>query len=115
MSIEIVGHSGNLSSNVDSDECMGIRLRNRVSAGKPREHGAAGLPSDRETDRPRESSPWAGLPSRDRFAGADDGVAMVSNESWQNGRLKPTGMKAVAERAGVAISSVSECCRGIPM
>ena len=32
---------------------------------------------------------------------------MVSNEPWQRERLKPTGMKAVAERAGVAISSVS--------
>jgi len=30
MNVEITNHSGNLSSNVDSDECMGIRLRNRA-------------------------------------------------------------------------------------
>lgn len=39
---------------------------------------------------------------------------MASFESWPNGRLKPIGMKAVAERAGVAISSVSRVISGHP-
>ncbi|MGV8969187.1 MAG: LacI family DNA-binding transcriptional regulator [Microbacteriaceae bacterium] len=39
---------------------------------------------------------------------------MQNNETWPNGRLRPTGMKAVAERAGVAISSVSRVLSGHP-
>jgi LacI family transcriptional regulator len=39
---------------------------------------------------------------------------MAQNDSWQKGRLRPAGMKAVAERAGVAISSVSRVLSGHP-
>lgn len=39
---------------------------------------------------------------------------MASDEFWPNGRLKPIGMKVVAERAGVAISSVSRVLSGHP-
>ncbi len=39
---------------------------------------------------------------------------MTESEGSMNGRLRPTGMKAVAERAGVAISSVSRVLSGHP-